>query len=413
MKTNWQNLSSIGHKPILKSNMKFVICHGAFGNPDEHWLPKLKEKLESFGQTAEIPRFPVEDWERITNLGIKAAVNKQTLQNWLNVFKKTRKNFKKGEGLCFIGHSLGAVFILHAVNYYNIQLDSAIFVSPFLDRLNNQWQFDVVNKSFYKTDFDFEKLKKLIPISYVLYSDNDPYVAKSHATLFAKALDSSFIFIKQAGHLSNPQQLSEFPLVLELCKTRIALPVYEKFISQRSKLFSVDYIGNKTEEVIYLNPKDVFGYGKFQFRNLAKSGFCTFITSNNDFDPESVYMIEARKTAERIKNITRVFIISHPSDLKRNELLKQIELDLKAGIKIYFCPLESVIKKVKEPDFGIWDDDYVCYVSFDKNNVATEVRLSSRKTDLKTTFKWKKIVLDKSFRITNANQINDFIKKHS
>ncbi|MCL4363776.1 alpha/beta hydrolase [Patescibacteria group bacterium] len=394
--------------------MKFVVIHGAFGNPEEHWLPKLKEKLESFGQVVEAPKFPVEDWDRITALGPKVIVKKQELKNWLSTFKKTYDKFKKGEGLCFIGHSLGAVFILHAVEKFNIQLDSAIFVSPFMDKLNNKWQFDVVNKSFYKTDFDFEKLKKLIPISYVLYSDNDPYVAKSHATLFAKSLDSSFIYIKQAGHLNNPQQLSEFPLVLELCKTRIALPSYEEFISHRSKLFSVDYVGKKTEEVIYLNPKDVFGYGKFQFRNLQKCGFCTFITSNSDFDPESTYMIEARKAAKRIKNITRVFVISKLSDLNKKDLLKQINLDFAAGIEVYFCPFKEIAKKVKEPDFGIWDDDYVCYVSFDKNNSAVEVRLSSRIKDMAETYKWKKIVLDHAVRIKNpSTDMKRYIRKYS
>ena len=65
---------------------------------------------------------------------------------------------------------LGQFFILHLVDKYNLKLKLAIFVSPFFNFLNkeNIWQFDHVNSSFYKTGFDFKKIKKLILNSYVI-----------------------------------------------------------------------------------------------------------------------------------------------------------------------------------------------------------------------------------------------------
>ncbi len=138
--------------------MKFVVFHGAFGSPDGNWFPQLKETLTNLEQTVVVPTFPTDDWGEMLKAGKNFKPKKQLLKNWFRVFEKIMKGFKKGEKLCFVGHSLGPLFILHVVEKYGIKLDSAIFVSPFLDSLGN-WKVDIVNKTFYKTDFDWKKLK--------------------------------------------------------------------------------------------------------------------------------------------------------------------------------------------------------------------------------------------------------------
>ncbi|MBI2074793.1 MAG: alpha/beta hydrolase [Candidatus Levybacteria bacterium] len=188
--------------------MKFVIFHGAYGNPEGNWFPELKEKLEALGQQVIVPSFP--------------TPYNQNLNFWLSAFEKVKKEFKRGEKLCFIGHSLGPLFILHLIQKYNLKLDSAIFVSPFLEKLGKPL-FDKVNKTFYKNDFDFRKLKKLIPVSYTLYSNNDPYVLSKNSIDFAKKIDSSPIIVKGAGHMNSEFGFNKFPLIVELCKTRIEL----------------------------------------------------------------------------------------------------------------------------------------------------------------------------------------------
>lgn len=139
----------------------------------------------------------------------------------MEVFDDVYKTFKKGEKLCFVGHSLGCVFILHAVNKYNLKLDSAIFTSPFLTKLNKDWQIDLVNKSFYKKDFDFEKLKQLIPFSFAIYSDNDPYVEQKFFREFGMKMGSKSVVIEGGGHLNSEAGFSSFPLVFKLCRSRI------------------------------------------------------------------------------------------------------------------------------------------------------------------------------------------------
>ena len=113
--------------------MTFVIFHGSFGSPDENWFPELKERLENIGQIVLIPKFPTPD--------------NQSLKSWLDIFADIKKKFKKNEQLCFIGHSLGCLFILHAVQKYNLFLDSAIFVNPFLEKLDKP-KFDQINSTF-------------------------------------------------------------------------------------------------------------------------------------------------------------------------------------------------------------------------------------------------------------------------
>ena len=202
--------------------MQFVIFHGSFGATDRNWFLYLKENLEKLGQQVYLPQFPVDDWNTVSTNGHSYSSPLQNLENWMKTFEKSvLPEITIKEPVCFVSHSLGPLFTLHILEKHNIQLDSAIFVAPFLEKLNRSWQIDNVNKSFYKTNFDFETLKKCIPISYVLFSDNDPAVPIEQPLLFAKNLNSSKIIIKGGGHLNDKTGYKEFPLVLDLCKTRL------------------------------------------------------------------------------------------------------------------------------------------------------------------------------------------------
>lgn len=117
--------------------------------------------------------------------------------------------------------ALGPLFILHIVDRYNLHLDSAIFVSPFLAAIDTPG-FDAINKTFYRHDFDFKKLRRLIPISYTFYSDNDQYVSSALSKGFAKKLGSKTIVVKNGGHLNSEAGFTKFVLLLELAQESIA-----------------------------------------------------------------------------------------------------------------------------------------------------------------------------------------------
>lgn len=182
----------------------------------------MKVELEKLNQQVILEQFPIDDYEVITKNGPNIPSKNQNLPNWFKTFEKTiLPKINKKDKLIFIGHSLAPVFILHLVDKYNLKLESGIFVSPFLTFLNekNIWQFDHVNSSFYKTDFDFKKLKKLISNPYVIYGDNDPYVPNKFPFGFAKKLDSKIISIKNGQHLG--ENYKKFPFLLKLCKNLI------------------------------------------------------------------------------------------------------------------------------------------------------------------------------------------------
>lgn len=201
--------------------MKFVIFHGSFGSPEGNWFPRLKNELEKLGQEVIIPRFPIENWEEVTKSGTDFSFQKQNLNNWLKEFEKYFPQLKDDKPV-FVSHSLGPVFILHILEKYNLNLDSAFFVSPFLTKLNSKvWQIEQANQSFYKDSFNYKKLQELVNISFVIYGDNDPYVSKNYPLTFAEKMNSEIIPVKGGGHLNAEFGFTSFPLVLELCKTRL------------------------------------------------------------------------------------------------------------------------------------------------------------------------------------------------
>jgi hypothetical protein len=55
-------------------------------------------------------------------------------------------------------------------------------------------------------------------------------------------------------------------------------------------------------------------------------------------------------------------------------------------------------------DFGLWDNDYVCFVPMDKDGNVDQVRLSSRKQDLEQAMETKKKILEKATRIKSLDE---------
>jgi predicted alpha/beta hydrolase family esterase len=198
-------------------NMKFVYFHGAFGSPAENWFPHLKQALQMKNQNVIAPQFPVDNWDEMVKNGPNIPLSNQNLSNWLKTFDEFyTQNILSTDELCFIGHSLGPVFILHIVCKYQIRLKSAIFVCPFLGPLD-MWEFNHANGSFYKNDFDWGELKHLIPKSYVILSDNDPYVKNEYSLEFAGKLGSQVTVLHNAGHISESSGYLILPEAERIC----------------------------------------------------------------------------------------------------------------------------------------------------------------------------------------------------
>lgn len=197
--------------------MKFVLFHGVFGSAVDNWFPYLKKGLETAGNTVIIPAFPYTSHDELVADGSGSDI-KQGLDPWMRHCEEKLKDIKNEGNLCFVGHSVGCLFILHFISKWNLTLDSAFFVAPFLSKLGGRWEFDYVNKTFYKNDFDFNELRKRIPTSYVFYSDNDPAVPTDLSLEFSEKLNSQKILVHGAKHFSTSSGFTEFPQLLEIIK---------------------------------------------------------------------------------------------------------------------------------------------------------------------------------------------------
>lgn len=385
----------------------FVILHGSYGSPNGNWFPALKQRLERLGQEVIVPKFPVNDWESV----VQTQKTPQSLQSWLDASNELIPALKEKQ-VVVVGHSLGPLFALHLINKFGINIDCLIAVSPFLDldAKSTPEQINISNKTFYDKTLDFESIKKHIDSTYVLYSENDPYVPKEKSLEFATKLQAAPIMVRGAGHMNAEINMNEFPLVVELCKSRIDLTLYQKYLDHRAELFTEDTAKYHTEGVVNVSPEDMFDEGIFKFRNLRKYGFCTFPTNALFWENESVYMQEARLAARRLGTISRVFLVDKMSDLTRPELQKQIELDLGAGIKVYLCDMKDVEGQIGATDFGIWDDEYVCIVT-QNDGPDPEVLMTSRQEDIPQAHAWKDVIMKHATEISGLDDIKTWMDK--
>lgn len=174
-----------------------LIIHGAYGGPNENWIPWLKGELEKSSYKVIVPTFPTPD--------------NQNLENWMNILTPYLSELNSKSIL--IGHSIGAVFLLSVLEKLNKPVQSTIFVSGFLHDLGDE-DFDKINNTFYDRDFDWGCIKNNSQHISVFHGDNDPYVPTKEADALSGQLGVKAIFIKNGGHLNESAGFTEFPELL-------------------------------------------------------------------------------------------------------------------------------------------------------------------------------------------------------
>jgi predicted alpha/beta hydrolase family esterase len=180
------------------------IIHGAYGNPDENWIPWLKGELEKLNYNVIVPKFPTPE--------------NQNLKNWLDVFSKYNNDKFLNSDTIFIGHSIGVAFLLNVLESKKMKkIKSAYFIAGFTGKLNNP-KFDIINESFANKIFDWNAMKSNCNRIFVYHSDNDPYVPLAKAEDLAKNLNVKVNLVKNAGHFGTKAGYTKFELLLEKIK---------------------------------------------------------------------------------------------------------------------------------------------------------------------------------------------------
>jgi uncharacterized protein len=199
--------------------MKTLIMHGSYGSPNENWFRWLQAELVTLGHEVILEQFPVDDWEVVDKMGeshIRSYTPIQSLKSWERYFVDTVLPKVQGQPFNLACHSIAPIFMTHMLEKYDLSVNTAVFVAPFFDLGKDEWHFYLVNKTFYKTSFDFGVIKKKLNTVYVVYGDNDPYVPATQSKLFAEKLNGAEIVIHGGEHCGSI--FKKFPLVLELIK---------------------------------------------------------------------------------------------------------------------------------------------------------------------------------------------------
>ena len=178
-----------------------VLCYGHYGHPGENWFPWLKGRLEGLGYLVVVPNFPTPD--------------NMSLQSWLDVFEEVKPLLD--EESLLIGHSVGATFLLTALEELEKQVKAVFLVSGLLRSVKSE-EFNPFLVSFWQKEFDWRKIKANAGHFFVFHSDNDPYIELGQAEELAEKLGVELILVKGAGHFNEAAGYTEFPLLLEKIK---------------------------------------------------------------------------------------------------------------------------------------------------------------------------------------------------
>ena len=178
---------------------KAFIIHGAYGSPEENWIPWLENELVLKGYEVVSPQFPT-------------PVN-QNYGAWMEVI--TPHLNEMDEETVLIGHSIGATFLLCILEKIDNPVGKAILASGFLGLLANK-QFDEINETISNRVYNWQKITANAKEFTIIHSDNDPYVPLAKASELGEKLNTGPVVIGGGGHLNSEAGFSQFPLLLEM-----------------------------------------------------------------------------------------------------------------------------------------------------------------------------------------------------
>ncbi|TSA44284.1 serine hydrolase family protein [bacterium] len=184
---------------------KVIIIHGWSGSPNGDWLPWLKSELEKEGCEVLVPEMPNAD----------APV----VEKWVDCLANAGGEAGPDEDTFFVGHSMGCQTILRYLDSREFEsrrtVGGAIFVAGwfYLENLEDDG-VRAIAKPWLENFVSPAKIRKILPKSTLIISDNDPYNALEKNKEKFLELGSKIIELPNAGHITAGDGFTEVPKIL-------------------------------------------------------------------------------------------------------------------------------------------------------------------------------------------------------
>lgn len=179
-----------------------IVIHGWDGTPEVGWFPWLKSELEARGFQVSIPQMPSAEEPRI--------------HNWVPAVAEAVGT--PDEDTYLIGHSMGCGAIIRYIESIpkGQKVGGAVFIAGFFRPLTGLTkEEEEVDREWYETPIDTEKVKNKIGKSFALFSDNDPWVPVENAEDFRDRLGSEVLIQHNQSHFNEGAGFTELPIALE------------------------------------------------------------------------------------------------------------------------------------------------------------------------------------------------------
>lgn len=174
---------------------RFVLVHGFAATPDMYWMPWLKKKLEDRGFYVVAPELP--------------RPFQPSINEWVDELKKYIGEPNKRT--IFVGHSLGCQAIMRFLEKTEVnKVGGAIFVAPYL--VSNQMEAKIL-KTWLDTPMDFERIKRKLPRSTAVFSNDDLLVPAKNKNYIHEKLGSKVVQLGKHGHFGASELEEIMPTI--------------------------------------------------------------------------------------------------------------------------------------------------------------------------------------------------------
>lgn len=177
------------------------IIHGWGGNPQEGWLPWLKDELEADGFKVSAPAMPETD--------------RPTIEAWVSHLAKEVGTVDSNT--FFVGHSIGCQAIMRfAERLPSDQVaGGAVFVAPFFTLTLADNEDPAVAEPWLTTHIEDNKVQEHLPTLTCIFSDNDDCVPMENEKMFQERLQAYTLELHGKGHFSGSDGITELPEALD------------------------------------------------------------------------------------------------------------------------------------------------------------------------------------------------------